>query len=157
MNVTKDLTKEPPRSPRVRIGGYALLARMADKGRASLAGSAGSYHFDCPVDNLLFGFKGVKGTEVAPVLKSGASDQEIAAWLNTHGDRKTSAEVKAWSDEMEASRPYDNPDHREWFVDECHRLGLKPETTTLFDFLEADDRDTFGNPKSEIRNPKSED
>ena len=71
--------------------------------------------------------------------------------------RTSAAEVKAWSDEMEGSLPYNNPDHREWFGDECRRLGLKPETATLFDFLEADDQDTFKNPKSEVRNRKSED
>ena len=36
MNTAKDLSKEPPRSPRIRVGGFAILARMADKGRASL-------------------------------------------------------------------------------------------------------------------------
>ena len=143
MNTAKDLTKEPPRSPRLRIGGYAILGRMADKGRAYLAGTADSYHFDCPVDNLLFGFKGVKGAQVQPLLKTGASDEQIAAWLDTHGEEKTPTEVKTWSDETEASRPYENPEHREWFAEECRRLGLNPETTTLFDYLEADDRDTF--------------
>jgi hypothetical protein len=33
-----DLTQRPPRSPRVRLGGYALLPRMLDKGRATIAG-----------------------------------------------------------------------------------------------------------------------
>lgn len=143
MNLAKDLSKEPARSPRIRVGGYAILARMTDKGRASLNGTAGEYHFDCPVDNMLFGFKEVKGADVRPVLESGASDEQIAAWLDTHGARKTSAEVKAWSDSVERQRPYDNPEHREWFVSECARLGLKPETTTLFDYLEADDRASF--------------
>jgi hypothetical protein len=143
MNTAKDLSKEPARSPRIRVGGYAILARMADKGRASLNGTAGDYHFDCPVDNMLFGFKGVKGTEVKPVLESGASDEQIAAWLNTHGTPKTAAEVKAWSDSVEAERPYNNPEHREWFAGECAQLGLKPETTTLFDYLEADDLASF--------------
>ncbi len=32
---TPDLTKFPPRSPRVRLGGYVILPRMLDKGRAS--------------------------------------------------------------------------------------------------------------------------
>src|SRR2546426_8419661 len=94
MNKAKDLTKEPPRSPRVRIGGYALLARMADKGRATLNGTAGEYHFDCPVDNLIFGFKGVKVAEMKPLLVSGASDEHIVTWLDTHGTPRTAAEVK---------------------------------------------------------------
>jgi hypothetical protein len=143
MNTAKDLSKEPARSPRIRVGGYAILARMSDKGRASLNGTAGEYHFDCPVDNMLFGFKGVKGADVRPVLESGASDEQIAIWLDTHGTPKTTAEVKVWSDSVERQRPYDNPEHRDWFVSECVRLGLKPETTTLFDYLEADDRASF--------------
>ena len=143
MNNAKDLSKEPARSPRIRIGGYAILARMADKGRAFLNGSAGEYHFDCPVDNMLFGFKGVTGDEVKPVLESGASDEQIAKWFDTHGAPKTAAEVRTWSDATEAARPYDNAEQREWFVEACNELALKPERTTLFDYLEADDRASF--------------
>src|SRR5436309_2709450 len=57
----KDLTKEPPRSPKMRVGGYAILGRTTDKCRALLWGNLGEYHFDCPLDNMLFGFKGIKG------------------------------------------------------------------------------------------------
>jgi hypothetical protein len=144
MNTAKDLTKEPPRSPRARVGGYALLARMADKGRATINGTAGEYHFDCPLDNILFGFKGVKGAEVKPLLEHGKTDEEIAKWLDTHGTPKTAAEVKAWSDSVETIRPYNNPEKREWFAGECAKVGLKPENTTLVDYLEADDRASYG-------------
>jgi Domain of unknown function (DUF5069) len=144
MNTAKDLTKEPPRSPRVRIGGYALLARMADKGRATLNGTAGEYHFDCPLDNMLFGFKGVKGSEVKPLLESGKTDEEIAAWLDTHGMPKTVVGVKAWSDSVDIINPYNDPAKREWFAGECAKVGLKPENTTLVEYLEADDRASYG-------------
>ena len=43
MTAAKDLTKEAPRSPRTRLGDYALMARMIDKGRAALNGSVGEY------------------------------------------------------------------------------------------------------------------
>ena len=145
MNTAHDLAKEQARSPRIRIGGYALLARMADKGRATLNGSAGEYHFDCPVDNLLFSFKGVNGVEVKPLLASGANDTQIAAWLDAHGTPRTEAEIRAWSDSVEAIRPSDNPEQKDWFAGECIRLGLKPEATTLFGYLEADDRASFKN------------
>ena len=143
MTTAKDLTQEPARSPRLRVGGYVLLARMADKGRATLNGTAGEYHFDCPVDNILFGFKGVKGAEVRPLLASGASDDEIAAWLDTHGTPKTAVEVTAWADSVEPSSPFNHPEKRDWFSQECSGLGLKPESTTLFEYLEADDRASF--------------
>ena len=56
-----DLTKRPPHSPRVRIAGFAIASRAADKCRASLAGTLGEYHYDSTLDNLLFTFKGVTG------------------------------------------------------------------------------------------------
>lgn len=139
----KDLTKQAPTSPRVRVGGYAILARMADKGRATLAGKNGEYHFDCPLDNFLFGFKGVKGDQIKPLLVSGASNEEIAAWLDTHGTPKTAAEIKQWSDGIEAVNPYNDPEKKEWFVQQVTPLGLDPAKTTLFDWLEADDRASF--------------
>ena len=37
---TVDLTQRPPRSPRVRLGGYVILPRMLDKGRATINGAS---------------------------------------------------------------------------------------------------------------------
>jgi Domain of unknown function (DUF5069) len=37
----KDLSKEAPRSPRIRVGGYAILGRTIDKCRALVAGNIG--------------------------------------------------------------------------------------------------------------------
>ena len=61
--IGKDLTKESPRNPRIRVGGYAILGRTLDKCRALVGGNIDEYHFDCPLDNMLFGFKGVKGAD----------------------------------------------------------------------------------------------
>lgn len=143
MSTAKDLTKEPPTSPRVRTSNYAILARMADKGRAVIAGTEGEFHFDCPLDNMLFGFKGVKGSDVRQLLEDGKSNEEIAAWIDANGTPKTEDEKKAWSDEVEAARPYDNPDKKEWFIGVCKEAGCDPETSTLFDFLEADDKASY--------------
>ncbi len=143
MNLAKDLSKQAPRSPRQRLGGYAVAARMIDKGRAHFAGTVGEYHFDCPVDKILFEFKGITAADLEPQLKSGATDDAIVGWLNGHGTPRSGAEAKEWSDKVEATLPAQNPDHAEWFAGECSRLGLDPKKTTLFDYLEADDRDTF--------------
>ena len=43
MNTTKDLAKQAPATPRLRTGGYAILARALDKGRAEIAGTNGDY------------------------------------------------------------------------------------------------------------------
>jgi hypothetical protein len=143
MTTAKNLTKEAPRSPRIRIGGYALMARMIDKGRATLNGTAGEYHFACPMDQRLFSFKGVAAEDVKAVLASGASDDEIVAWFNENGTPKSTDEIKAWSDSVEAVRPYEDPERKEWFAGECAPLGLDPAKTTLLEYLETDDRVSF--------------
>ena len=38
-----NLSKEYPRSPKQRLGGYAHLCRMIDKARAKAAGTIGEY------------------------------------------------------------------------------------------------------------------
>jgi hypothetical protein len=143
MNIAKDLTKEPPRSLCQRIGGYAVLARMADKGRATLNGTAGEYHFNCPLDNMLFSFKGVQAEDVKNLLASGAADEQVAAWFDVHGIPKTVDEIKAWSDSVEAIQPYQNPEQRKWFASECARLGLDPVKSRFCDYLDTDDRVSF--------------
>ncbi len=145
MNTAKSLTEEPPRSPRNRLGGYSLMARMIDKGRADLQGNAGEYHYACPLDQMLFEFKGVQADEVKKLLASGATDSQVVSWFDTHGTTKSAEEIKTWSDGVEGYRPFDNPEKKEWFSDECAKVGLKPESSTLVDYLEADDAISFKN------------
>jgi len=105
----KDLTREAPRSPRIRVGGYAILGRTIDKCRALVAGDIGEYHFDCPLDNTLFGFKGVKGDDFKAQIENGASDQEMVEWLNRNGKKKAPEEITRWGIEVEASSLYNDP------------------------------------------------
>ena len=138
--IGKDLTKESPRSPRIRVGGYAILGRTIDKCRALVAGNIGEYHFDCPLDNTLFGFKGVKGVDFKAQIENGASDQQMAEWLDQAGEKKTPQEIKGWGDEVTAASMYNDPEKREWFSEECRKLGLDPAKTTTFEWLELDDK-----------------
>jgi hypothetical protein len=143
MTTAKDLTNEAPRSPRNRIGDYALMARMIDKGRATLNGTVGEYHFACPLDQMLFTYKGVQADDVKALLASGASDEQVLAWFNEQGTTKSGDETKNWSAGVEAYSPHADPEKREWFDGECANLGLDPVKATLFDFLETDDRVSF--------------
>ena len=137
---SKDLTREAPRSPRIRVGSYAIIGRTIDKCRALVAGNIGEYHFDCPLDNMLFGFKDVKGDDFKAQIEQGASDQEMVEWLNTSGEKKTAEEIKRWAEEVEASSLYHHPEKREFFSEEVKKLGLDPVKTTTFEWLETDDR-----------------
>ena len=139
----RDLTKQAPHSPRDRTGGFVIANRAVDKCRASLAGTLGEYHYDCPLDNMLFNFKGITGEQFKTAVQASKNYEDVGAWLQTNGIIKTPAEVKTWSDEMEAGSPMKNPEKRAYFIEECARLGLNPEMNTTFNWLEADDRESF--------------
>jgi hypothetical protein len=139
----RDLTNQAPHSPRERIAGFAIASRTIDKCRASLAGKLGEYHYDCPLDNMLFSFKGINGGQFKTAVQSAKSYEDVGTWLQANGTTKTPVEIKTWSDEMEGSSPMKNPEKRAHFIENCSKLGLNPETNTTFDWLEADDRASF--------------
>ena len=142
-NITiKNLTKEPPRSPRLRIGGFAIIARTIDKCRAAISGNIGEYHFDCPLDNMLFGWKGIKGADFKAYVAEGRTDAEIAMWVSKQGTPKTELETLAWSDMVTAFNYAGQPDKKGWLEKENIRLGLSKDAS-LFDMLDADDKASF--------------
>lgn len=141
--IDRDLTKQAPHSPRERIGGFVIAKRTIDKCRASLAGKLGEYHYDCPLDNVLFSFKGINGKQFKAAVKTAKTYEDVGTWLQTNGIKKTPAEIKAWSDDVEAESMMNEPEKRAYFVENCAKLGLKPEKSTTFDWLEADDRASF--------------
>ena len=141
--LARDLSKQAPHSPRERIGGFAIAGRTIDKCRSSEARTLGEYHYDCPLDNLLFSFKGINGQQFKTAVQAAGNYEDVGAWLQTNGTAKTPAEIKAWSDEMEAASMMKNPEKREYFKENCTKLGLDPEKASTFDWLEADDRATF--------------
>jgi hypothetical protein len=141
--VDRDLTKQAPHSPRARIAGFVIASRAVDKCRASMAGTLGEYHYDCPLDKMLFSFKGITGEQFRTAVENSSSYDEVGAWLLANGTTKTPDEIKTWSDGMEAGSPMKDPERRAHFVESCSRLMLNPETNTTFDLLEADDRSSF--------------
>jgi len=76
-------------------------------------------------------------------VEKGASDEEMVNWLNTHGTKKTPEEVEAWSDEMMAVNPYNNPEKREWFEEQVKPHNLDASKATLFDWLDVDDKASY--------------
>ena len=141
--IDRDLSKQAPHSPRERIGGFAIACRAVDKCRASLAGALGEYHYDCPLDNHLFSFKGVTADQFKAAVKVAKNYDDVGIWLLDNGTAKTPPEIEDWSDDQEAGSPMKNPEKRARFIENCHRLGLDPDKTTTFDWLEADDRFSF--------------
>jgi len=142
-NISRDLTKQAPHSPRERLAGFATATRVVDKCRASLAGTLGEYLYDCPLDNLLFDFKGITSEQFKTAVQASTSYEDVGRWLLANGTTKTPVEIKAWSYEMEASNPMKNPEKRTAFIQYCSKLMLNPQMNSMFDLLEADDRASF--------------
>ena len=137
----KDLTKEAPASPANRVGGYVILARLADKARADfMGGKIGEYHTDCPLDHMLLDWKGVPYADIKTQIVGGAEDDALAKFLDGAGTTKSPEEIKAWSDSMEAMNPFYNPERKEWYAEQCGELGLDPPSTPMFKWLEEGDK-----------------
>src|SRR5205809_6286144 len=101
-----DLTRRPPRSPRVRLGGYAILPRMLDKGRATLAGKNGEYRYNCPLDQRFLSFTGIDAKRLLAELKKGKGDGEILEWIEANAKHKRAPwEIQQWSDWMDRRGP----------------------------------------------------
>jgi hypothetical protein len=139
----KDLTKEAPRSPKEILGGFAILGRTIDKCRATIAGTNGEYHFNCPLDQSLLNWKGISADDFKEYVGMDATDNEIVEWVTSHGNVKTDAEIEAWTKKVSEERYMGMPEKREWLLGELKRVGL-PENATLHDYLEVDDRQSFG-------------
>jgi hypothetical protein len=140
-----DLTKQPPRSPRVRLGGYVILPRMLDKGRAVLAGKNGEYKYACPLDQRFLDFTGVDPKALTKQLAKGKGDGEILEWIQAAGKfKRTDSEIAAWSATAEQRVPSD-PESREFFNGLHTKTAPKREDiATWFDLLDVDDYVSFG-------------
>jgi hypothetical protein len=146
INLSKpDLTKFPPRSPRTRLGGFVHFPRLIDKARATVAGTNGDFHYNCPIDQRFFAFTGVNPEAFLAEIKAGKSDSELLAYMTANSQPKRHpAEIAAWSQWFEQLTPTP-PDTRAFFND-IHRKNAphREDIATWFDWLELDDYVTYG-------------
>jgi hypothetical protein len=140
-----DLTQRAPRSARVRLGGYVILPRMLDKGRAAVAGTNGEYIYDCPMDQRFLEFVGIDGKALKKLLAAGKGDSEVLTWIEkTAKHKRTPAEIAAWSAFAEQRAPSDLESHQ-YFCELLSKVAPKREdVSTWFEILDVDDYATFG-------------
>lgn len=140
-----DLTAQPPRSPRVRLGGFVLLPRMLDKARALLAGKAGEYNYACPLDQQFLQFAGVEAEALKREVAAGRSDSAILDWITANAaHRRTDAEIATWSAHQANRAPADT-DSRQFFQETHAQIAPhRTDLATWFDLLDVDDFVSFG-------------
>jgi hypothetical protein len=145
LNNAPDLTQRPPRSPRVQLGGYVILPRMLDKGRATIAGKEGEYHYNCPMDQRFLNFAGISADALKKQLAAGKGDGEILEWITKTGKHKpTDSEIALWSAHATNRAPSDL-ESREYF-NKMQKAAApdREDIATWFDVLDVDDHVTFG-------------
>jgi hypothetical protein len=142
---TSDLTQRPPRSPRVRLGGYVILARALDKGRAKIADKLGEYHYACPLDKRFLDFVKVDPDALYEQLKIGKGDWEILEWIKENaGYKPVLWEITQWSAFQESRTP-ESVESKERVAKEVARINKeRTDILTGFDLLDLDDYVTFG-------------
>jgi hypothetical protein len=138
-----DFTQHPPRSVRVRLGGFAHLPRLLDKARATAAGKNGSYHYNCPLDRQFFDFTGLDHEAFLAEVRAGRSDTQMLSWVRARVKRSP-FEIHAWSAWLEQHGPGGAPGH-EWMVNTIKADGPERDDIRSFaDLLDLDDYVSFG-------------
>lgn len=146
MNPAPNLTQRPPRSPRVRLGGYVILARILDKGRAELANTAGEYKYNNPMDRHWFRFTGITPEALKAELATGRGDGEILTWVQEHAPHKRAPwEIQQWSAYHNERGPDGDVETLEFFTERVRTVSqTREDLKTWFDYLDLDDHVTFG-------------
>jgi hypothetical protein len=138
-----DLTQHPPRSPRVQLGGFVHLPRLLDKARATIAGKAGEYHYNCPLDKQFFALTGITSEALLAEAAKGGSDSAMLEWVRA-GSKVLPSEVAAWSIWMRTHAPGGSAGH-EWFGEVIKSAAPdRDDVFGFFDLLDLDDYVSFG-------------
>lgn len=141
-----DLTQRPPRSFRVRLGNYVILARMLDKGRATLAGKNGEYKYNSATDQHFVKFLGFDPDALLKELAKGKGDGEILEWIRAHSKTPRAPwEIEAWSAFMEKRGPDSDAETLVFFAEYLGNLSkTREDIKTWFEAGELDDYVSFG-------------
>lgn len=141
-----DLSKQPPRSARVRLGGYVILPRMLDKGRATIVGKNGEYHYNCPLDQQFLNFAGIDAEALKAELAAGRSDTAILGWIQTNAKNPRAPwEIDAWTTFQDRRGPDSDAETLEFFAGYVKQFTtVREDIRSWFDVLDVDDFVSFG-------------
>jgi hypothetical protein len=140
-----DLSKHPPRSPHVKIGGIMVLARTIDKMRAALpGGDLGPYNIPGFSTRMLDAI-GIKAEDLQAEVARASSEDEVVAWVRSHADPSKFDEVNR---RLSARSIKDiAPERLEHFRSNYPHYA-EVESGLIADIMDHDDAKMFGPPGS---------
>ncbi len=144
--VALDLTKQAPRSPRVRLGGYAVLPRLLDKARADISGTIGEYHTNCMLDQEFLSFAGIDYQSLRAQLELGKGDGEIFEWIEENATHsRTPWEIDQWNEHQNRRSPKPFTELEDYFRGVLEtRNKSRGDVVSWPDLLDLDDFCSFG-------------
>jgi len=128
------------------LGGYVLLPRLLDKGRASLAGRNGDYNYGCPLDQHFFRFTGVDPDALKAEIALAKGDGQILEWIQKNAPHPHAPwQILQWSEYQLRRGPDSDADTLNYFANAVGRLSTaREDVRTWFDLLDLDDHVSYG-------------
>ncbi|HET9097918.1 MAG TPA: DUF5069 domain-containing protein [Candidatus Baltobacteraceae bacterium] len=134
-----DLTKAPPRSPYVELGGLLFLARTIDKICASLpGGNLGSYQI-AGFSKRMLDALGVHEDDLRAVVTLASGDEDVLAWVRKHSDPSKYGEINAYLQSQTVAERKEKPE----LLAKYPALKSLPPETPVLRMLELDDAQSF--------------
>jgi len=138
-----DLTKTYPRSVKDKIAGVVMIARTTDKAKAKAKGTIGEYHYDCPMDQAVFGFLGIDQAKFLETVKNAKSDTDIETYVKTFAGEKTASEIETWNAGFLHYAPETGSDGEKNFLELRKKVAPdRTDVTTWADLLDLDEKRT---------------
>jgi hypothetical protein len=136
-----------PRSPKALLGGIAHLGRFIDKIRLRNAGKIQDYNYiTVGFDKYLVDFLQIDAKAFEQRALAGGTDEDLLAWVRTHGRKPSEQEIAQWSQALLARGPNDDA-ARQRFQSRLQEIATKrcvpvsslPPVSTWADVIELDE------------------
>ena len=139
--LAKDLSIEPPRSPREKIADYVFAARALDKCRAYLAGTIGDYEFNCKLDRRFFDLTTINVLDFLEFVATGADDAEVDRWIREYAVARDRSEIVKWNNQMRELRISELPVESQVYLEDYipQFVPSSKSIVTLFDVFDAEE------------------
>ena len=134
-----DLTKSYPRSVHEKLYGLVQLPRTIDKGKALANGNVGEYHYNCGMDQAVFGFLGIDHEAFLNIIKNAKSDSAIEAYAKPFIDKKSPEEIARWNQEWLTRKP--EGESLQYFLQLRNQIAPdRTDVTSWPDLLDLDEK-----------------
>lgn len=139
-----DLRTGYPRSAKETLADYAIAARAIDKCRAEICGINGEYHYACPLTKLWTDFAGLDLDELKAYVATGATDDEIAAWVRERAKPRERAEILRWTNQWREKKLSELDDRLVQFMEDYIQENCPPgaihHIRTWFDVYDVEEK-----------------